>query len=90
MRTTILIAFLVLTGCVTAPKVAPVGKDTYIVTASNDACGNFTLAEIRAANEASSYRAAQGKTSTVIKTETQTFDLGYGHRIFMTFSCDAR
>ncbi len=35
------------------------------------------------------YFAAQGKSSTVLKTETQTFvDLGYGHRVFMTFSCE--
>lgn len=79
---------LVLAGCVTAPKIAPVGKDTYLVTASNDACGNCTPAEIRAAREATSYCAAQSKTATITHTETQTFDLGYGHRVLMTFTCN--
>jgi hypothetical protein len=81
---------LLLSACVTTPKVAPIGKDTYLVTASNDACGNCTPPEIRAANEASSYCAAQSKTATVEKTDVQTFDMGYGHRVLTTFRCEAR
>lgn len=76
-----------MSACMTTSQIVPAGADTYMVSAANDTCGNCTPAEIRATQQASAYCAAQGKTMVVKDTQEHTFDIGFGHRTTLTFSC---
>lgn len=89
MKTVISMLALVVAGCVTTSPVVPVGKDTYMVTASNDACGNCSEPQIRAAQQANAYCASISKVMIARDTAEQTFDIGFGHKRTLTFSCVA-
>lgn len=78
---------VLLTGCVTTSEVVPAGQDTYMVSAANDTCGNCTPPEIRVAQTASAYCAKQSKSMVVKETKDQTFDIGFGKRVTLTFAC---
>lgn len=59
-----------------------------MVTASNDACGNCSNPpQIRAAEEANAYCDKLGKLMNAQNSEAQTFDIGFGHKITLTFKC---
>jgi hypothetical protein len=75
-------------GCVTTSQIVPAGKDTYMISAANDACGNCTPPQIRATEQASAYCAKMSKAMTVKNAEEQTFDIGAGKRYTLTFSCN--
>lgn len=81
-------AAIALAGCVTTTQVVPAGKDTYMISAANDTCGNCQPPQIRASEQASAYCARSGKAMTVKDTQEQTFDIGFGHRYTLTFSCN--
>jgi hypothetical protein len=81
--------FVLLSACVTTSKIVPAGKDTYMISAANDTCGNCTPPEIRATEQASEYCTKMGKTMVMKDSQEHTFDIGFGHRITMTFSCVA-
>jgi hypothetical protein len=87
MRLAIVAASLILSACVTTTKIVPAGQDTYLVSAANDACGNCEPPQIRLTEQANEYCAKLGKSMIVRNTENQTFDIGFGHRVTMTFSC---
>ena len=76
-----------LAGCVTTSNIVPAGKDTYMISAANDACGNCAPAQIRATEQASAYCAKLGKTFVLKDTQGQTFDIGFGKRVTLTFLC---
>lgn len=79
---------LFLAGCVTTSQIVPAGKDTYMISAANDACGNCTPPQIRATEQASAYCAKMSRAMTVKNVEEQTFDIGAGKRYTLTFSCE--
>ena len=87
MRIAVIATTLALTACVTTSKVVPAGQDTYMISAANDTCGNCTPPEIRASEQANAYCANLHKTMVVKDSQTQTFDIGFGHRVNMTFEC---
>lgn len=82
-----LLAAVLTAGCVTTSKIVPAGKDAYMVSAANDACGNCAPAQIRATEQASAYCSKLGKTFVLKDTQEQTFDIGFGKRITLTFLC---
>lgn len=77
-----------LAGCVTTSQIVPAGRDTYMVSAANDTCGNCTPPQIRAAQQASTYCAKLGKTMTMKDSNEQVFDIGFGRRYTLTFTCN--
>jgi hypothetical protein len=79
-----------LSACVTTSQIVPAGADTYMVSAANDTCGNCTPPQIRAAKEANDYCTSLGKTMTVKAANEQVFDIGFGRRYTLTFTCTAR
>jgi hypothetical protein len=81
---------LLLCGCVTTSKVVPAGKDAYMISAGNDACGNCTPPQIRATEQANAYCAAMSKTLVVKDTQNQTWDMGFGKRVTLTFGCESK
>ena len=81
---------LALTACVTTSKIVPAGQDTFMISAANDTCGNCTPPHIRVTEQASTYCAKMSKTMVVKNTEEQTFDIGFGKRVTLTFSCVAK
>jgi hypothetical protein len=87
MRITVIAIAALLTGCVTTSKVVPAGPDTYMISAANDTCGNCTPPEIRVTEQASAYCSKQSKTMVVKDTKNATFDIGFGKRVTLTFSC---
>jgi hypothetical protein len=89
VRTGILLFAALLTGCMTTSKIVPAGKDTYMISAANDTCGNCTPPQIRVTEEASNYCARISKTMVVKDTQNQTFDIGFGKRVTLTFACVA-
>lgn len=82
-----IVANILLTGCVTTSKIVPAGENTFMISAANDTCGNCTPPEVRATEQASAYCSKQGKTMTVKESKEQTFDIGFGHRVTLTFAC---
>jgi len=76
-----------LAACVTTSRIVPAGKDTYMISASNDACANCTPAQIRATEQASTYCTSMGKSMVVKNIENETFDIGAGKRYTLTFAC---
>lgn len=86
-RIAIFAAVALLAGCVTTSKIVPAGQDTYMISAANDTCGNCEPPQIRATKQASAYCAAMNKTLVVKDTQNQTFDIGFGHRVTLTFGC---
>jgi hypothetical protein len=89
MKIAISILGLALAGCVTTSQVVPVGKDTYMVTASNDVCGNCTPSQIRAAEKANAYCSAMSKRMVAQSSTQETFDISFGRKTTLTFSCEA-
>lgn len=89
MKIAISILGLALAGCVTTSAVVQTGKDTYMVTASNDACGNCTPSQIRAIQQANAYCAAMSKKVVVQNTSQETFDIGFGKKTNVIFICVA-
>jgi hypothetical protein len=87
MKAGIALIALALIGCATTTKIVPAGQDTYMISAANDACGNCTPPEFRISEQASSYCASMSKTMVVKDTKDQTYDIGYGKRVTVTFSC---
>lgn len=87
MRGGLLLLLLLVAGCVTTSQIVPAGQDTYMVSAANDACGNCTPPLIRVTQQASAYCAALSKTMVTKATRDDSFDLGYGKRVTLTFSC---
>ena len=71
----------------TTSEVVPAGKDTYMISAANDTCGNCTPPQIRAAQQASAYCSAMSKAMVVKTWQQQTFDIGFGKRETLTFAC---
>ena len=59
-----------------------------MISAANDTCGNCTPPQIRATEQASAYCAKTSKAMTVKNVEEQTFDIGFGERYTLTFSCE--
>jgi hypothetical protein len=51
----------VVTGCATTTRVVPAGKDTCMVSAVNDTCGNCTPPEIRATQQARGAENCKGR-----------------------------
>lgn len=90
MKSIAIAALCLLAGCVTTSKVVPAGQDTYMISAGNDACGNCTPPQIRATEQANAHCAAMNKTMVVKDTQNQTWDMGFGHRVTITFSCQAK
>lgn len=89
MQFKLVILTVLLAGCVTTSRVATIGPNKYMVTASNDACGNCSNPpQIRAAEQAQSYCSGMGKKSTVQNGQDQTFDIGFGHKYTITFTCE--
>jgi hypothetical protein len=43
--------------------------------------------QIRVSQQASDYCAKMGKAMVVKNTQEQTFDIGFGHRVTLTFAC---
>lgn len=80
---------LVLSGCVTTSQVVPTGTDTYMITASTDACGNCTPSQIRAAEQANAYCAALSKKMVVENMTQETFDISFGRKTTLMFRCEA-
>lgn len=87
MRYVLVCCAVIISGCVTTSQIVPGGQDTYMVSAANDACGNCTPPQIRVTEQASAYCSKLGKKMVVRKTEENTFDIGFGKRITLTFSC---
>lgn len=87
MKTAVIGLGLLLAGCVTTSKIVPAGPDTYLISAANDSCGNCTPPQIRAAEQANAHCAAMNKTMVVKDIKDQTFDIGFGKRVTLTFSC---
>jgi hypothetical protein len=89
MKVTIAGLALVLTACASTSKIVPAGQDTYMISAANETCGNCTPPQIRATEQASEYCTKVGKTMVVKDTNEQTFDIGLGQRVTVTFKCVA-
>lgn len=87
MKSMVIVPALLLAGCVTTSKVVPAGQDTYMISAANDACGNCTPALVRATEQANAYCQKMGKTMTVKESKDQTYDIGFGKRVTLTFTC---
>ena len=87
MKIAVFAALALLVGCVTTSKIVPAGADTYMISAANDTCANCTPPEIRASEQASAYCAKQGKVMVAKDSKEQTFDIGFGHRVTLTFEC---
>jgi len=83
----VIAAVALLTGCVTTSKIVPAGTDTFMISAANDTCGNCTPPEIRATEQAVAYCKSLGKSAGIKDTQKQTFDIGFGHRVTLTFEC---
>jgi hypothetical protein len=88
MRTGLFAVAAMLSACVTTSKIVPAGQDTYVVSAANDVCGNCTPPQIRVAEQATAYCTNLGKKMVVQKQDNQTFDIGFGKRITLTFRCE--
>jgi 2-iminobutanoate/2-iminopropanoate deaminase len=80
---------LAVAGCVSTDNVVPAGQDAYTISAENDRCSSCTPAQFRATNKASAYCAKKNETMVVKDSEEQTFDISYGKRYKLTFSCVA-
>ena len=78
---------MLLAGCVTTSDLVPAGQDTYMISAANDTCGNCTPPQIRVTQAANAYCKKLGKTMVMRNTEENTFDIGFGKRVTLTFSC---
>jgi hypothetical protein len=89
MKIAISIFALVLAGCVTTSQVVPIGKDTYMVTASNDVCGNCTPSQIRAAEQANAYCSAMSQRMVAQSQAQEAFDIGFGRKTTLTFRCES-
>ena len=76
-----------LTGCVTTSQIVPAGQDTFMVSAANDSCGNCTPPLIRATEQASAYCTKLSRTMVIKETKDDTFDIGFGKRVTLTFAC---
>lgn len=87
MRIAVIAVVALPCGCVTTSKVVPAGANTYMISAANDTCGNCTPPQIRATEQASAYCAKQSKTLVVKDSQDQTFDIGFGKRVTLTFEC---
>lgn len=87
MKLTILAFVVVLAGCVTTSRIVPAGKGTYMISAANDTCGNCSPPQIRATEQADAYCKQMNKSMVVKDTQDQTFDIGFGKRYTITFSC---
>jgi hypothetical protein len=88
MQIRILVVALILAGCVTTSDVVPTGKDTYMVTASTDPCGNCTPTQIRAAERANAYCKALSKRMVVENMTLETFDISFGRKTTLMFRCE--
>lgn len=88
MNKWICVIALTLAGCITTSHVVPTGKDTYMVTASTDPCGNCTPTQIRAAEQANTYCAALSKRMVVESMSQETFDIGFGRKTTLMFRCE--
>jgi hypothetical protein len=78
---------IALAGCVTTSKIVPAGQDTYKIGAANDDCGNCAPPRIRLVEQASDYCSKMGKTMIAKHFQAEPFDIGFGHRVTLTFSC---
>jgi hypothetical protein len=58
-----------------------------MISAANDTCGNCEPPQVRATEQASAYCAKIDKVMRVQSFDTQTFDIGFGKRYTLTFSC---
>jgi hypothetical protein len=58
-----------------------------MVSAANDTCGNCAPPQIRATQQAHEYCKALGKELVTKDASEQSFDIGFGHRYTLTFSC---
>jgi len=87
MKIAVVVITALISGCVTTSRIVPAGTDTYMISAANDACANCAPPEIRAAEQASAYCEKLGKTMSVRDSKEQTFDIGFGHRVTVTFQC---
>ena len=87
MRLAVIAMAVLLAACVTTSQIVPAGTDTYMISAANDTYGNCTPPEIRVTEQASAYCAKQSKTMVVKDTKDTTFDIGFGKRMTLTFSC---
>jgi hypothetical protein len=79
---------IALAACVTTSKIVPAGQDTYKIGAANDACGNCAPPRIRLVEQASDYCSKMGKIM-VSKDSREETDVGFGHRVTLTFMCIA-
>jgi hypothetical protein len=80
-------AMIALAACVTTSKIVPAGQDTYKIGAANDGCGNCAPPRIRLIEQAGDYCSRMGKTMIAKDLQAQPFDIGFGHRVTLTFSC---
>lgn len=87
MRRITVTCALVLSGCVTTSHIVPAGQDTFMISAANDTCGNCEPPQVRATEQASAYCTKIDKVMQVKSFDTQTFDIGFGKRYTLTFSC---
>lgn len=59
-----------------------------MISAANDTCGNCEPPQIRATEQASAYCSKMSKTMEAKNADQQTFDIGFGKRYTLTFSCE--
>jgi len=77
-----------LAACVTTSDIVPVGKDAYVVSAVNGTCGYCRPPKTRATDQAGAYCARMGKTMFARDAQEQAFNIGFGTRYTLTFSCE--
>jgi hypothetical protein len=84
MRILILGLWVALTGCVTASKIAPIGKDTYKISATRYFCADCVTPINRAMEAAFNYCNKSGLMAYSKRQEQS----GFGHTVTVTFVCD--
>lgn len=68
-----------LSACTTSSGVSSYGKDTYLVSASNEF--DIIFAKKKAVGEAEDYCEAQGRQFMEVKTTTGTYRAEFGHEM---------
>jgi hypothetical protein len=80
---------IMLAGCVTTSEVVPVSQGTYVISASNHSCGNCETPQVRATRRAGDYCTKLNRTMVEEDFKESDFNLGFGDRYTLTFSCIA-
>jgi hypothetical protein len=87
MKQLLALSVLALAGCITQSPVVPTGPGSYMVTSSMDACSNCGSPQIKAAQIANTYCDSMHKTMLVQSMTQETFDISFGHKATLMFTC---